>query len=171
MISEKGLTATARHHLPCITLARLLPGKGSHRWKMKTSLLTLSRLARFLSTSTIFLFLLSCCLLFVPLLRQLSAGALPQRLIKPKNILLYHLMSTAAFVSLSTCCSTELIWFSTMWFVYLYVIVWAIYAASTLEAATLNTNLLCSVAVPLPLPGYLPLLDGSQTQIYGWRLK
>ncbi len=58
-----------------------------------------------------------------------------------------------------------------MRFVYLYVIIWAIYAALTLEAASLNTNLLCSVAVLLPLHGYLALLDEYQTQIYGWRLK
>lgn len=138
---------------------------------LKTSQLTLSCLAHFLSASAIYLFLLFYCLRFVFRSPRLSACPPPQRLIILKNILLYHLMSKAAFVSLSTCCSTELIWFGTMWFVYLYVIVWAIYAASTLEAATLNTNLLCSVAVPLPLHGYLPLLDGLQTPIYGWRLK
>ena len=61
----------------------LLPGKGSHRWKTKTSQLPLSRLAHFLSTS-----LCSCSLIvffFVLPSWQCSACAMPQRLIKPKT--------------------------------------------------------------------------------------
>lgn len=173
MFSEKGLAATARH-LPFISLQfgpLCYPANEGtvERLKLHSSLWVAWPIL--MSTSAMFLFLLPYCLLIVLLSRQLSALALPQRLIKPKNIVLYHLMSRAGCVSLSTCYSTELIWLGTMRFVYLYVIVWAIYAASTLEGATLNTNLLCSFAAPLPLHGYLPLLDGSQTQIYGWRLK
>ena len=160
---QKGLAAIARHRLPHITLqlGLLLP-----RWRFVLKELALSCVAHFLSTGAV----LSSCSHFMPSSQHLLFCPPTQRLMI-WDTLLHHLMSWAAFHS-STCCRSDLIWFGTMLFVYLYVIVWTIYAASTLEAATLNTNLLCCVAMLLllPLHGYLPLLDGCQTKIYGWRL-
>lgn len=173
---QKSLTATVRHHLPYITLQfgpLCHPAKEviTERLKLHPSGSLWAAWPIFLSTCAFSLLLLSHCLLLCASILTVFSLRYATKTNKTKNILLYRLMSGAAFVSLSTCCSAVLIWFSTMWFVYLYVIVRAIYAASTLEAATLNTNLHCSAAVLLPLYGYLPLLDVSQPQIYGLRLK
>lgn len=142
----------------------LLCHKGSHRWQTETSQLTLSSQHHFFLLLSYF-----CCLTHFPLWDRSPCPQL-QRLPQPKTH--YHISLWTAFGSATISCSTELIWFGTLCFVYFYIIVWAIYAASTLESSTLNTNL-CGAAVLLLLllHTYLQVLDGFQIQIYGCRLE
>lgn len=60
--------------------------------------------------------------------------------------ILYHSICRAAFASLLDHHRANLTWVGPAWFVYIFVLVWTLYAASSLEDAVLNTNL-CSVAV------------------------
>lgn len=133
----------------------LLPQQ--RKQSLKTSQLTLSCLAHFLSASAIFLFLLSYCLsLCASIFAVFGLSYTTETDNTEKHIIPFD-------EQISLCQFIHLLQHRADMIRHNVVCLPLCNSLGYLEAATLNTNLLCSVAVLLPLHRYLTLLDVFQT--------